>query len=106
MLFRMRTLGTILPAPFHSLQLEALVERSCSACYKCPSTPPFSVVFSVFFRSFSVTLNSASCLLTTHSPGIFSLVWFADRLPDACRCRVLSQIFGQSIGQRAEELEF
>jgi len=53
-----------------SLRLEAVVERSCSACYKCPS-PLFSVVFSVFFWSFSVRLDSA--LLLCSLPALQTL---------------------------------
>ena len=38
-LFQMPELGTMLRSPAPSLRLEALVEQSCPACYKCPSTP-------------------------------------------------------------------
>jgi hypothetical protein len=47
-LFEMPELGTILSPPAPALQLEALVERSYSACYKYPSHPPFSLGL-VFF---------------------------------------------------------
>ena len=40
-LFEMPELGTMLRSPAPSLRLEALVERSCPACYKCLSTAPF-----------------------------------------------------------------
>jgi hypothetical protein len=43
------------------------VERSCSACYKCPS-PLFSVVFSIFYWSFLVRLDSALLLCSLPAP--------------------------------------
>src|SRR5271154_6251138 len=46
--FEIPGLGTMLHSPAPYLRLEALVEQSCPACYKCPSTPLFSVVL-VFF---------------------------------------------------------
>jgi len=72
-LFEMCSLGTMQLSPLPSLpslRLEAVVERSCSACYKCPS-PLFSVVFSVFFWSFSVRLDSA--LLLCSLPALQTL---------------------------------
>ena len=43
------------------------MERSCSTCYKCPS-PLFSVVFSVFYWSFLVRLDSALLLCSLPAP--------------------------------------
>jgi hypothetical protein len=43
------------------------VERFCFTCYKCPPLL-FSVVFSVFFWSFSVRLDSALLLYSLPAP--------------------------------------
>jgi hypothetical protein len=40
-LFEMPELGTMLRSPAPTLRVEALVERSCPACYKYSSNPPF-----------------------------------------------------------------